>query len=316
MNYTVFLCVDFDWLRLVLADSLMTGIAGFSSKQYEISVWSLVLYAADVPHMVIRRDREWLIMVPEPALEYARNEIAAYEHENSNWPPPQNNTAGISSFELDNNPPTILVMGALIIFFAVTGPWSITNSWFKAGAVASRLILENGEWWRIVTGLTLHADSVHVLSNAIIGGILIHFLCRTVGAGLGWTLTLVSGALGNAINILLKSGDYNSVGFSTAVFGAAGVLSGLRIRLGIKAFKGILLPLGAAFGLLALLGAEGKRTDLGAHLWGLTAGIGLGAILACLPLFLKWIGHPRMQTVQFIFCSLIVWGCWMAALNN
>ena len=302
--------------RPVLEDFAMTGVAGFSSKQQEISVWSLVLYAADLPHKVIQNELGWQIVVPESIEESARNEIAAYELENSNWPPSQEHKAYKSSSELDNSPPTFPVMGAMIIFFAVTGPWSITNSWFKAGSVASRRIMENGEWWRIVTGLTLHADSVHVLGNAFIGGLFIHFLCRAVGTGTGWTLVLVSGALGNAINVLLRSGAHNSVGFSTAVFGAAGVLCGLRMRLGLPAFKGILLPLGAGFGLLAMLGAEGQRTDLGAHLWGLAAGIGIGAILAFLPWLSRWICHPRLQTVQFLFCSITVWVCWLLALNS
>ena len=54
-------------------------------------------------------------------------------------------------------PPTLLCMAALAIFFACTGPWTEGNPWFATGAVDSLAIVQ-GQWWRLVTALTLHAD--------------------------------------------------------------------------------------------------------------------------------------------------------------
>jgi membrane associated rhomboid family serine protease len=176
------------------------------------------------------------------------------------------------------------MMGALVILYVITGPWAEGSNWFSQGAVSGKQILEHGQWYRLVTGLTLHADVVHLVGNVIIGGVLVHFLCRLLGHGLGWFLILASGALGNFINILLHGNTHNSVGFSTAIFGTIGILSGYQAASKRSAaLKEILLPLAAGAGLLAFLGTGGARTDLGAHFFGLLTGAVLGALLIFLP---------------------------------
>ena len=102
-------------------------------------------------------------------------------------------------------------------------------------------------------------------------------LCRLLGSGRAWFLVLCTGALGNLLNALVQSPDHRSIGASTAVFGAVGLLATINML----HFRSILrhrwpLPLAAALGLLALLGASGHNTDIGAHLFGFISGIGLG----------------------------------------
>jgi len=83
-----------------------------------------------------------------------------------------------------------------------------------------------------------------------------------------------------------------SIGFSTAVFGAAGVLAGLKaasgegdLRAGARpAGQGWLLPVAAALALVATLGTAGESTDISAHFFGLLAGLGLGGALGRLAL--------------------------------
>ena len=131
--------------------------------------------------------------------------------------------------------------------------------------------------WRLVTALTLHADDLHMFSNLAIGGLFIIFLCRELGSGLAWSLLLGSGILGNLANAFVQSPTHRSVGASTAVFGAVGILASLsllRYRRQLK--RRWLLPVAAALALLALLGTEGKHTDLGAHLFGFLFGLILG----------------------------------------
>jgi rhomboid protease GluP len=143
--------------------------------------------------------------------------------------------------------------------------------------------------------------------------VLIHLLCKQLGSGLGWTLLLLSGVLGNLLNILLR-GEHLSVGFSTAVFGAVGLLSGLHMRRGAGFGKGLLLPLGAALSLLAFLGTEGERTDLGAHLWGLAAGLGLGAAFARFVLGQRLM-RPHWQSFLLAASLLVVTVSWWLALG-
>src|SRR6185369_4433376 len=110
---------------------------------------------------------------------------------------------------------------------------------------------------------TLHADLTHLLSNVTIGGIFIILLCRELGSGLAWSLLLGSGALGNLVNALVQAPTHRSVGASTAVFGAVGILAAISmVRYRHHLQRRWFIPVAAGLALLAILGTEGKNTDL------------------------------------------------------
>jgi membrane associated rhomboid family serine protease len=299
-----------------MSELLMTSTIGLPACRQQAEQWSLVLRAANIPSVIEFEKRSWVIKVSPLHEHRALREIAAFMEENSDWPPysPKKNLSlpVLTKYQ----PPTILMMGALVIFYVVTGPWSDGNAWFSEGAVSGRQILEHGQWYRLVTALTLHADVVHLVGNIIIGGVLVHFLCRLLGNGLGWFLILASGTLGNLMNILLHGNSHNSVGFSTAVFGTIGILSGYQaISKRSAALKQILLPLAAGAGLLAFLGAGGPRTDLGAHFFGLLAGAALGGLLVFMPSQRILISKTSLQTNLFIASLAIVGLCWWLAMS-
>ncbi len=276
-------------------------------------LWSLVLQSVNIPHVLEKFQEGWLITVTEQFRDAAIGHIASFEQENRNWPPPKEEAVGLFVFR-ERQPPTLFFMGLLLIFYWVTGPWITGSRWFTAGAVDLKQILEHGQWWRLITGLTLHADPVHVLGNVVIGGIVIHFLCKILGSGLGWFLVLAAGTAGNGFNIILRSGQHLSVGFSTAVFGAIGILTGLELKRQFK-LRGLLLPFGAGVSLLAMLGSSGERTDLGAHFCGLLAGIGIGIIVALFPAFLAWCNTWKRQFFLWALSVTVVLGCWQLAFS-
>ena len=298
-----------------MTEQRMTSTIGLPASRYQAEQWSLVLRTANIPSVIEFENRSWVIKVSSLHEKKALREIAAFMEENSDWPPhrPQKKTPlpVLTKYQ----PPTILMMGALVIFFLITGPWSANSVWFSNGAVSGKQILENGQWYRLVTALTLHADVVHLFGNIIIGGLLAHFLCRLLGNGLGWFLILTSGTLGNLMNIILHGSSHNSVGFSTAVFGTIGILSGYQAanrRTG--AMKEILLPLAAGAGLLAFLGSGGPRTDLGAHFFGLLAGAVIGGLLVFLPSQQILITKSTLQTSLFVISLAIVGLSWWFAM--
>jgi len=299
-----------------MSELLMTSTIGLPASRQQAEQRSLVLRAANIPSVIEFEKRSWVIKVSPLHEHRALREIAAFMEENSDWPPysPKKNLSlpVLTKYQ----PPTILMMGVLVIFYVVTGPWSDGNAWFSEGAVSGRQILEHGQWYRLVTALTLHADVVHLVGNILIGGVLVHFLCRLLGNGLGWFLILASGTLGNLMNILLHGNSHNSVGFSTAVFGTIGILSGYQaISKRSAALKEILLPLAAGAGLLAFLGAGGPRTDLGAHFFGLLAGAALGGLLVFMPSQRILISKTSLQTNLFIASLAIVGLCWWLAMS-
>jgi membrane associated rhomboid family serine protease len=163
--------------------------------------------------------------------------------------------------------------------------------------------------------LSLHADGVHLLGNCLIGGFMAHLLCKTIGYGLGWLLLLLTGALGNLINITIRSTTHHSVGFSTAVFAAIGMFSGLQLKGGKSSPLQIIIPLGAGAGLLAFLGTEGRQTDLGAHLFGFCCGIAAG-LLTRLSGLIKAADNNAMQRIFFVVALALISLCWWLAVVN
>ncbi|MCM0756817.1 rhomboid family intramembrane serine protease [Desulfovibrio aminophilus] len=243
----------------------------------EARTWSLALESRRVPHRVRSLGRAWLVEVPVWHAERAEREIRQYINENPRPaepppPPPPRPRA--------DDLPTWLAMAALLAFHALVTSRLPELGFFRLfcfdmGPARAALIL-GGQWWRAATALTLHADAGHAFSNAVIGGIFIALACRELGNGIGWFLILAGGVLGNICNALIQPPEHASIGFSTAVFAAAAILSGLRAARGGLEFRGFVAPVAAGLGILAMLGSAGEHTDLGAHLMGFAVGLVLG----------------------------------------
>lgn len=236
--------------------------------------WALVLDSRSIPCCIESDRAGWQLLVPEHHLESARRELGLYEEINQNWPPAVPATRQL----VENTLPTVAVLLLLATFHNLTLigfsiPERGVIDLYELGA-AHTASIRDGQWWRLVTALTLHAGPVHLLSNLTIGGIFIILLCRELGSGLAWSLLLASGIIGNLINVWVQSPAHRSVGASTAVFGAVGILAAISmVRYRHHLQRRWFIPVAAGLALLALLGTEGKQTDLGAHLFGFSAGL-------------------------------------------
>jgi membrane associated rhomboid family serine protease len=277
--------------------------------------WTLTLAARQIPYAAAAVPGGWQLLVPPPSFAIALDELRRFEAENRNWPPPLPPATPL----LDNLLVTLSALGLLAIFHNLVyyhldlfGLPSV--DWIGRGNAAAGAI-RSGEWWRAVTALTLHADGLHLLGNLLIGGAFIALLCRTLGSGLGWTLLLASGTLGNLLNAVTQDGLHRSVGASTAVFGAVGLLAALNLfRAGGGLRKRWHLSLVAALALLALLGSEGENTDLGAPLFGFAAGLVLGLPTARL-LARRGRPGPWLDAALGLAALALVCGAWWAALR-
>src|SRR5262249_27637372 len=116
---------------------------------------------------------------------------------------------------------------------------------------------------------------------------------RRLGPGTGSLAIVASGVLGNLANALFHhargEGFHASIGASTAVFGAVGILATTQILLDPprpsgdrKTFMELLAPIVGGLALLGALGAS-PQSDLGAHLFGFLSGTLMG-VIAALPL--------------------------------
>ena len=208
--------------------------------------------------------------------EQAESAVDSYESENTT-------TAAV-----DVDPPAaggktyagVAVAVLLCAFYFVTGTRGQASPWFDGGAAMAEKIL-HGEWWRTVTALTLHADLAHLISNVVACALFVNAVLRALGVGAGGFAVLLSGAFGNFLNALLHRAHHASVGFSTAIFGAIGILGALeyeRRRAGSRRLQAW-LAIAASLALLGMLGSD-KETDTFAHLFGFIAGGALGLAIA------------------------------------
>jgi rhomboid protease GluP len=259
--------------------------------------WELVLLAQGLSPSVRQTPDGVVLSVPQAELDRALASLAAYEREN-----PRNLAERVEPLESGSWLAGVAVALVLLIFFSVTAQWLPALSWFARGSADAQRILQ-GELWRTVTALTLHADVAHALSNAIAVALFLSAVSSMVGAGLACALVLLAGAGGNLANAFLHGSPHVSVGASTAVFGAVGMLGSLgmtrRRRSALSRWRAW-LPVAAALALLGMLGSSGPRVDIWAHLFGLLVGAVLGILFGLVT--------PRAPGLR------IQWACGTAAV--
>nr|WP_321255979.1 rhomboid family intramembrane serine protease [uncultured Pseudodesulfovibrio sp.] len=297
----------------------------------EAKLWTLILASRHVPYRLRRlsasRGEGYTVQVQEWFVDRAKGEILLYFEENK---PDWQNVTFVDLRPVSGLEPTMYALALLVLFYWVynrtfpsLGLYSAL--WTKLGSADAGAIL-SGEWWRLATALTLHGSGPHVAGNAIIGGVFIWLASRRLGAGLTWLLTFGAGILGNLVNSMVLGIHHNAIGFSTATFGAAGLLAAIssfymggnryisdkgRVQRMFDFIRSALIPFGAGLGLLAMLGS-GEETDLGAHLFGFLSGLGLGL---CAGFVTTRIGLPSQRTdgVLYIMALAVPVFAWMWA---
>jgi membrane associated rhomboid family serine protease len=246
-----------------------------------------------------------LVVAPRDA-ERAREQLALYRHENPPRParfePRRKVADGLICASLYGT--------AILIVDVLQDHQAFSFDWLEAGKAQAELIRQ-GEWWRTVTALSLHADSVHLAGNLVFGLVFGFLAGQLLGWGLAWSAMLLAGALGNALNAFLQAPGHTSVGASTAVFAAVGILAFYAWRRRESPVNRW-VPLGGGIALLAFLGMGGERTDIAAHLTGFASGGLLGALFASLNHRLAVL--VRHQTALGLAALALLAAAWSAAL--
>lgn len=278
---------------------------------------ALVVSAMDLPHWIVRDGRAFTLRVePEARLQVAQ-ELEKFESEQSQR---------AASVEEDKALPKIETLSLYVAAWFLGTCWFLQNimppGWQEKGEAVSRSIVRDGEWWRAMTALVLHGDISHLVANIASGLLFSAFVLPRFGTGITWSLIVCSGFLGNLVNALFyQSTPHNSIGSSTAVFGALGLLvaSDFVARLSSSNTRSryqLVLPVGAGLALLAYLGVgeeEHSHTDYMAHLWGFLSGLLLGGFAA-----FGRVGERAGVVTQRVFAvvaPLMIVGAWWLALS-
>jgi len=110
-----------------------------------------------------------------------------------------------------------------VAFIISNGVWRLDA--FDLGELNAGLV-QRGQWWRVWTALTLHLDAAHLVANTVSGVWFGYLAARLLGAGSAWLWVVLGAGMANWIEAMLGPASHASVGASTAVFTALGLLSG------------------------------------------------------------------------------------------
>jgi membrane associated rhomboid family serine protease len=257
---------------------------------------ALVLEAQDIPSGLAVAGGEYVVIVRLDDAARARAEIDKFVRENQGWPPRPEASPPIWR---GVNAAGVYVVLLLLIDVARRRQL-LGLDWWHAGYADARLI-QNGEWWRSLTALCLHADLLHLAGNLLFGVLFGVMLAQSIGFGLAWLGFVVTGGFGNWLNAWLQNRAHTSVGASTAVFGMLGLqVASDWVRRGERhnnLFRRW-APVAMGIALLAWLGGGERpidpsrmpryfddfdvpiqRIDVLAHVLGFAAGLGLGAVI-------------------------------------
>jgi len=278
-----------------------------TSSTTQAGDWALVLAAAGIRYRLDEGEAGFSLAVEPADLDAAEAALVAFDAEGLPEAAPPAPDVGAS------------VLGPLAAIgfcamFLVTGTREGGSRWFDAGAASAQQIAA-GQWWRAVTALTLHADLLHLAGNVVAALIFVSAAGRWLGGGLAAVLILASATAANLLTAAVHRTAFVSVGSSTAIFAALGLVAGLQVVRRLRARRGYAwVPLGAGLALYAMLGV-GEGADRYAHLFGLGIGalVGLGVARA-------QARAPRMLSAGFqallgAVALALVTSCWALALR-
>jgi rhomboid protease GluP len=254
----------------------------------DADTYRLVLSSTGISHHLEKGGHGWDIRVNDTDYEKAVTAIEEYLKEN----PELQKTEDPLYYKYQKTFTGIWVSILLIACHVAIAIGDKSDLFIETYGSSACHIL-HGELYRSVTSLMLHADPLHLMGN--IAGIAIFgtAVCSIMGWGVGWLMILATGIVGNLTNALLYESGHISIGASTAIFGAIGMLSAhqffQKFNQSGQKMKAV-LPLACGLALLGILGS-GKHTDVMAHLFGFLAGIILGSLYSLLVKGPKTMGY-------------------------
>jgi rhomboid protease GluP len=273
---------------------------------------ALVLTARGVPFQRQLAVGGWELWVPLAMAPVAATELTLYRHENAR----EIGSRPLEEVGAGKAGALWYVAVLLAVFFALHTDL-FNRDWLAAGRLDAGDLL-GGEWWRAVTAVTVHTDLDHLAGNLVFGAFFGYFVGRYLGHGVGWLGVLLAATLANVVNAWVQSPAHRSIGASTAVFAALGLLMAYTWRRGFlrdTPWRGRIAPIVAGLGLLAFTGTSGENTDLGAHLFGFIAGSAMGAVFGeVVPT--AWLKSSRVQRLCGALAALLVVIAWTMGLRS
>ena len=265
--------------------------------------WSLVLTSQEI-ETTITHEENWALLVVEADYERALAAIELYRRENRGWTWRQKLPGTGLIFHWGSIAPCLLLIALFVV--------SRTNGMaLKELGVMDSQAVSHGQWWRLFTAISLHADAAHLIANVTTGFLLFGMAMARYGAGPALLATFLAGAGGNVAGFLVYPEPHRSLGASAMVMGALGLLAveGIAAWRTTRATHLIRRGAAAAFLVLVLMGfAEG--TDIVAHVGGFFCGAIIGVALHFLPAIAHGKWANGLSILFLTGSTLLTW--WLA----
>jgi rhomboid protease GluP len=195
----------------------------------------------------------------------------------------------------------------VLVFYAFTGGYDDATPLFRHGALSTRRFFE-GEWWRVVTAATLHADAAHVVGNAAFLLVLGWASNERFGSGVTVALWLLTAVFGFGASLVWGEAT-QTVGASGGLFGLLGAAGGHAVRSLRRDVefprRAFLRAFGSAVALLAFT-AFGPEANIAAHLGGFVSGFVFGLALPARRMLAGWV-----QLALALASALVLVGAWL-----
>lgn len=270
--------------------------------------FALVLVAMGIPCNLTFDDDTYDLQIQGHDAPRAREQIRLYVAENQRQQRPGHSHFGTQ----DGLTCAWLYAVTILAVYVLQRDHVFGLDWAQLGMSHAGLV-SGGEWWRVVTALGLHVDTAHLVSNLCFGVLFAFLAAEMIGWGLAWTGMIVAGSLGNLLNALVQPAQHASIGASTAIFAAVGILAAYSWSRRAKR-RNRWVPLGGGVALLAFVGMGGERTDIFAHVTGFAAGCLFGFAFGTLERYLTLTVANRrtLGTAATLFFAF----AWVLAVRN
>ncbi len=157
----------------------------------------------------------------------------------------------------------------------------------RLGALDKRLVLDQGQWWRLLTAPLLHGGVEHILLNSFALLLISPRLEKLIGSGWYAADFAVSALAGGLLSLALNPMSLVSVGasggimglFTSAVVASYHLPPGSGMRMGLQgdALR-VLVPTLIPALLIPLSGGSQNGIDVAAHLGGALGGLAVGLV--------------------------------------
>lgn len=141
----------------------------------------------------------------------------------------------------------------------------------------------NGEWWRLLTAMFIHAGIFHLAFNLYFAWVIGRTCEQVFGAAAYAVVYLGSGLVASMVSVAWQPATV-SVGASGALFGVFGAFLGFTIRrrgmLPAEFVNSVRRNALILIGINLVIGFAVPGIDVAAHVGGLVAGLGIGYAIA------------------------------------